>query len=97
MWFRETEAKGSKTVSVLISFASKRNFFKAKSGHPICDVIHDGGEEETQEREKCMQINSAYAVNYYLCDVIHDGGEEERDNTMEVGVAVRTGSQPAAY
>ena len=34
LWFRETEAKRSETVSVSLSFASKQNFFKAKLGHP---------------------------------------------------------------
>ena len=34
LWFRETEANRSETVSVLLSFASKRNFFNSKIGTP---------------------------------------------------------------
>ena len=34
LWFRETEVKRSETVSVLLSFALKQNFLKAKLGHP---------------------------------------------------------------
>ena len=34
LWFRETEAKRSETVSVSLSFALKRNFFKSEIGTP---------------------------------------------------------------
>ena len=34
LWFRETEAKQSETVSVSLSFASKQNFFKSEIGTP---------------------------------------------------------------
>ena len=39
LWFRETEAKRSETVSVSLSFASKRNFFYKRNWDTLIGTI----------------------------------------------------------